>query len=297
MPVSPLLRSSGAFERLRLDHPLIFSDNGDTTLRRPQTVQGAIDLMERMLYQSAASIAPTAASKAIVYENTPVYIEELEVPNRPPMIAPVGRRDQIVVTREAEAAGGEGYLPWWLAAALAGERQEMQAIEESPEPPPPEEPGESEQPVKVEFLADETVTGEMHDDTTVLRNVEDDSGNLVLFDALHIWAGGAVQFDAYRYEDLLNLGANGDSETNTAVRRAEVIVRSRLFDLGEIKWQYDVESNLWRDLYWRWVSEETSRIVTVGNQKEPFGMDYQVGSKFGTRHGAVGSGDRVWLIP
>ncbi len=48
---------------------------------------------------------------------------------------------------------------------------------------------------RVASLLDVETTNEMHDDTTVLRNIkvlEDETG-LLLFDALRIWVGGAVQ--------------------------------------------------------------------------------------------------------
>jgi phosphate-selective porin OprO/OprP len=115
-----------------------------------------------------------------------------------------------------------------------------------------------------------------------LRDVEGDDGSLVLFDALHVWIGGAVQLDAYSYEDLFSARAGGASEEDTFIRRGEVIVRSTLFDWGEVKGQYDLDSDVWRDLYYRNVNEDESRTLTIGNQKEPMGLDYLMGNKFGT---------------
>jgi phosphate-selective porin len=51
---------------------------------------------------------------------------------------------------------------------------------------------------------------------------------------------------------------------------------------GEIKAQYDFDTRKFRDLYWRWLSKSRARSLTIGNQKEPIGLDYLVGSKFTT---------------
>ena len=68
-------------------------------------------------------------------------------------------------------------LPWWRTTTFNTEALELQEIKESPveQLEPPEE--NVEQVVKVEALADEKVTVEMHDDTTILRQVEADDGD------------------------------------------------------------------------------------------------------------------------
>jgi phosphate-selective porin OprO/OprP len=67
------------------------------------------------------------------------------------------------------------------------------------------------------------------------------------------------------------------------MRRLEGILRSQLYEWGEIKAQYDFDKGAFRDLYLRWVSERahTPTTVTIGNQKEPFGLDHLSGNKFG----------------
>ena len=53
---------------------------------------------------------------------------------------------------------------------------------------------EAEENVSVAALLDDQATNDMHDDTTLLRNVSvlEDQTGLVFFDALRIWLGGAV---------------------------------------------------------------------------------------------------------
>lgn len=46
-----------------------------------------------------------------------------------------------------------------------------------------------------------------------------------------------------------------------------------------MKVQYDCDSNIIRNVYWRWLSDSGSKSLTIGNQKEPMGQDYMVGSK------------------
>ena len=128
----------------------------------------------------------------------------------------------------------------------------------------------------------------MHDDTTLLRTVavlEDQTG-LVFFDALRIWLGGAVQYDYYNLDGIYNHSGGGDQREGSSMRRLEGIFRSQLFDWGEIKAQYDFDEGIFRDLYLRWVSKRTHTptTVTIGNQKEPFGLDYLSGNKFGIAH-------------
>ena len=265
-----------ALQKVLTDNVHVFEAQGKP---RPETVEAAIDSLELMFYEQAVSVSPDDATLERVLAATPDRVDLIE-PLRPILIARKKYRQKIVVTRDAEAAG---VTPWWRGARMDTEALELSEVEESPDPPEESEKKDKEaEPVKVEFLADEAVTVEMHDDTTVLREVAGDDGDLVLFDALHLWIGGAVQFDSYSYNDLFSSRSGGATEEDTFVRRGEVIVRSTLFDWGEVKAQYDLDSNIWRDLYYRDVNEDESRTLTIGNQQEPMGLDYLMGNKFGT---------------
>ena len=258
------------------DNVHVFEAQG---MPRPASVDAAINRLELMIYEQAVTVSPDDATRKRVLADAPAHLELIE-PLQPILIARKKYRQNIVLTRDAEAAG---VTPWWRDARVDTEALELSEVEESPEPPvESEKKDKAAEPVKVEFLADEAVTVEMHDDTTVLRDVEGDDGALVLFDALHVWIGGAVQIDAYSYDDLFSAGDGGASTDDTFIRRGEVIVRSTLFDWGEVKAQYDLDSDVWRDLYYRDVNEDKSRTLTIGNQKEPMGLDYLMGNKFGT---------------
>jgi phosphate-selective porin len=244
---------------------------------RQQTVDSAIILIEQMIYETMLSTAPDERSRETLLRRAPPGVELQAEPA--PLIAPNDERKDIVVTRDAEQDGGSH---WWEQAALAkpaaadeGQQTRAPVAEAQPE-------GKSKDAVKVAFLQDDSVTTDMHDDTTVLRNVADDAGDLVLFGGLHLWVGGALQFDGYRSDELLSLSNNGSQESDTYVRRGEGILRAQIWDLGEVKVQYDFEADIYRDLYYRWISADTSQNVTLGNQKEPVGLDWQMGTKFST---------------
>lgn len=137
---------------------------------------------------------------------------------------------------------------------------------------------------RVATLLDANTTSEMHDDTTILRNVrvlEDETG-LVIGDALRVWVGGALQYDYYNFDGIYNYSSGGDRREGGSVRRLEGIFRSSLYDWGEIKAQYDFDDGVMRDLYLRWVSKQpnTPVTVTLGNQSEPMGLDLTMGNKF-----------------
>jgi phosphate-selective porin len=251
---------------------------GPLAASRPKTPEEAVARLELMFYEQAIATAPDDVTLERALDNSPEHLELIETLH-PILIAPRKYRSDIVVTREAEAAG---VTPWWRDARVDTEALELSEVQESPDPPVKKDKGKAKEPVKVEFLADEAVTVEMHDDTTVLRDVAGDDGGLVLFDGLHVWIGGAVQIDSSSYKDLYSHLSDGESADDTDVRRGEVIVRSTLFDWGEVKAQYDLETNLWRDLYYRRVNEDESRTLTIGNQKESMGLDYLMGNKFGT---------------
>jgi phosphate-selective porin len=143
--------------------------------------------------------------------------------------------------------------------------------------------GEEGEEVRVAALLDDNTTNDMHDDSTILRNVQvlDDDG-LTLFGALRIWVGGALQYDYYNIDDIYRSQSNGESSEGAGFRRLEGIFRSQLLDWGELKLQYDFDDGIFRDVYFRWVSERpnTPVTITIGNQKEPIGLDNLSGNKF-----------------
>lgn len=265
-----------AAEKIVNDNPLIFRQQStEMPDQNATTVDGVIRLLEERFFEEAAELAPDEESRKKIEEASPLREIEVE-PLRPILIARRTHRSKIVVTRNAEQ---QGYTPWWKNTAKA-EEQVVAKIDPKVEESSPEK--DAEEVVKVEFLADEQVTAEMHDDTTVLRNVENDEGDLVLFDALHLWVGGSGQFDAAVRDGLFRYDKGGDRQGDFEIRRAEGILRVSLMDLGELKLQYDFDSTVFRDLYWRWVSGDESQNVTIGNQKETLGLDYLMGNKFGT---------------
>ena len=149
-----------------------------------------------------------------------------------------------------------------------------------------EEPGDKSKSISVQTLLDDSTTTDMHDDSTVLRDIGvgsvDESG-LLIFDTLRLWAGGAVQYDYYNLDGIYTNLSSKDSREGASFRRLEGVFRSRIADWGEAKAQYDFNEGIFRDLYLRWVSKlrETPTTVTLGNQKEPMGLDYLSGTKFG----------------
>jgi phosphate-selective porin len=137
---------------------------------------------------------------------------------------------------------------------------------------------------RVATLLDDDTTNVMHDDTTVLRTVSVlDDQSLLLFGALRLWAGGAIQYDYYNIDGIFNHVDDGTNEEGSGMRRLEATVRAQLFDWGELKAQYDLDKGIVGDLYLRWISgrEITPVTVTLGNQKEPIGFDGLTGNKFG----------------
>lgn len=242
----------------------------------PKTVEEAVNKLETLIFEVALENAPDDKARNDLLANRPEHLE-LE-PDRPDHSGEK-RAEPVFILRDPEATGD-----WWGDARVDTESLALdESLESSPEPlqgADEEAEDEQEQKVAVEALADEKVTVEMHDDATILREVETSRGDLVLFDALHLWIGGAVQYDMQTYSDLLNARRGGGSESNTLVRRGEVILRSTLFDLGEMKWQYDLDSNVWRDLYYRRVDSERARIFTIGNQTEPMSQENLLGNKF-----------------
>jgi phosphate-selective porin len=145
---------------------------------------------------------------------------------------------------------------------------------------------EESESISVQTLLDDGTTADMHDDSTVLRDIGvgtvDDRGVLI-FDTLRFWAGGAVQYDYYNIDGIYTNLSDKNSQEGASFRRLEGVFRSRIADWGEAKAQYDFNEGIFRDLYLRWVSAltDTPTTVTLGNQKEPMGLDYLSGTKFG----------------
>ncbi len=241
----------------------------------PRTVEEAIDRLQRLLLKAALETAPDEQTRERVLKGAPEHLQ-LE-PVRPS----TAKRKPVYVLRDPVAEGN-----WWGTASFDTEALALQDVPESPEEQiePAEENVEAEEeknePVAVEVLGDEKTTVAMHDDQTILRDVTSESGDLVLFDRLHVWVGGGVQYDGYGYEDLFNARDNGNSDSDTSIRRAEVIVRSTLNLGDEAKLQYDLEANIWRDLYLRRVDEKRGYTVTLGNQTEPMSQEALLGNKF-----------------
>ncbi len=176
---------------------------------------------------------------------------------------------------------GAGFL---LAPLLFGAAALTSAGEQSSEENPQSEDGGS----RVATLLDTDTTNEMHDDSTLLRTVsvlEDETG-VEFFNALRIWVGGAVQYDYHNFDRIFSNRDDGERREGGSMRRLEGILRSSLYDWGEIKAQYDFDAGIFRDLYLRWVSDRPSTplIITIGNQKEPIGMDQLQGNKQGIAH-------------
>lgn len=138
----------------------------------------------------------------------------------------------------------------------------------------------------VQALLDEDTTADMHDDSTILRDIgvaSVDERGFMIFDTLRFWVGGAMQYDYYNFDGIYTNQSSNSSREGTTFRRLEGIFRSQISDWGEAKVQYDFNEGIFRDLYLRWVSKltDTPTTITLGNQKEPMGLDYLSGTKFG----------------
>ncbi len=174
-----------------------------------------------------------------------------------------------------------------LALAVLLQTTAGSAQAQATESPPESDTSGKDAPARdnsVVSLLDEDTTRVLHDDTTVLRTISslDDEG-VMLFGALRLWLGGAVQYDYHKLDGVFNHAGNGSTEEGGNLRRLEATARAQLLDWGELKAQYDLDLGIVRDLYWRWVSQRTNTplTVTVGNQKEPIGLDGLTGNKFG----------------
>ncbi len=244
------------------EHPDLFR-KASIDIEGQLALDSAVTHLETMFIEVAAEAAPTPQSKQQLLETAPRRLD-LE-PAQSQLIAPEEKPGEL----EAEPSEPIQSTPTTASAET----------DTAPAATTEDQDAAKKEKVEVKILASEAVTTEMHDDTTVLRDVKDDTGELVL-GPLHLWLGGDMQFDSYYFDDVFNHSNEGDSETESDTRRAEVVLRASVFEVGEVKAQYDFESKIVRDLYWRWVSKSTASSVTVGNQKEPMGLDFLTGSKF-----------------
>jgi hypothetical protein len=276
-------QKQAALDELIRDHDYILRQH-DTWIdwQKPQTVASASVLLQKMVFKEAVVIAPTEQSREQVLRNAPRHLEldpnqpQVAKEYEPPLLAPVEppvEQAQPHSTAKPSASG----------ATEAGATAKSSApVDDKPKVSTDQKTVDIDKKVKVAVLADDQTTTDLHDDNTVLRNVTNDKGEVVFFGKLHLWAGGAIQLDAYAGDGLFTQAKGGSTESKSYIRRGEGILRASIFDNGEVKAQYDFDTKEFRDLYWRWVSDSDAHSVTIGNQKEPIGQDYMVGSKFTT---------------
>ncbi|MEP1471114.1 MAG: porin [Halieaceae bacterium] len=180
-------------------------------------------------------------------------------------------------------------LPFLYATPLSAQEQVQKVAPESDSAAEESEASDEDaapDSLGVQALLDEDTTADMHDDSTILRDIgvaSVDERGLLIFDTLRFWVGGAVQYDYYNLDDIYTNQSSNSSREGTNFRRLEGIFRSQISDWGEAKVQYDFNEGIFRDLYLRWVSKltDTPTTITLGNQKEPMGLDYLSGTKFG----------------
>lgn len=264
----PLIEKERRKTQLRADNSELFRSIGPE-LEGPLEVYLRTLKAERRFYQSAAEEAPDDESRQRLLNNAP---SDLGLPQdtQPLTEVRVVSERLAVPTAKTESSDPDHSL----------EPVDTSTLPNEIETPAPVTADSTETEVKVEVLADAQVTSEMHDDTTILRDVTEDASGLTLFDGLHVWAGGSIAIEHIHVEGLLNNQSGGDGDSSTESRRQEVTLRATVFDLGEVKFQYDIEGSIVRDAYFRWVATDGNQWVTVGNQKEPMGADFLEGSKF-----------------
>ena len=288
--LSPAQRQAALDELIRDHNEILSQHNTWLDWQKPQTVDSTALLLEKMIFEIAAEdIAPNEQTREQVQRNAPAHLEldpnEPEV-YEPPLLMPVEpHKGRAQVPVETQAGQGTN-----LTAEPSDVEMPQSAAQTAPAPAVKEEPGANadqktvsvSKDAQVAVLADNKTTVSMQDDNSVLRDVRNDKGQLVLFGKVRLWVGGALQLDAYTGEGLFTLDDGGNSDSDSYVRRAEGILRASILDNSEVKAQYDFDAQLFRNLYWRWLSDSASRSLTVGNQKEPMGLDYLEGSKFTT---------------
>jgi phosphate-selective porin len=276
-------QKQAALDELIRDHEYILRQH-DTWVdwQKPQTIDTASLLLQKVVFQEAVDIAPTEQSREQVLRNAPRHLEldpnqpQVAKEYEPPLLAPVEppvEQAQPHSTAEPSASG---------ATEAGATAKPSVPVSDKPEVDADQKTVDIDKKVQVAVLADDQATTDLHDDNTVLRNITNDKGELVFFGKLHLWAGGALQLDAYVGDGLFTLDDGGNTDSKSYIRRGEGILRASVFDNGEVKAQYDFDTKEFRDLYWRWVSDSESHSVTIGNQKEPMGQDWLVGSKFTT---------------
>lgn len=286
--LSPAQQQAALDELIRDHDEILRQHNTWLDWQKPQTVTSAALLLESMVFEIAAEdIAPNEQSREQVLRNAPAHLElDPQQPEvyEPPLLKPVEPQQG-----QAQAPIETQSVPDTNPERESSQSETDQAVA-APAPAVKDEPEEStdqetvsvSEGAQVAVLADNKATVSMQDDNSVLRDVRNDQGQLVLFGKVRLWLGGAVQLDAYAGEGLFTLGDDGSSDSDTYVRRAEGILRASIFENSEVKAQYDFDAQIFRNLYWRWLSDSASQSVTVGNQKEPMGLDYLEGSKFTT---------------
>jgi hypothetical protein len=214
--LSPAQKQAALDELIR-DHDYILRQH-DTWLdwQKPQTVDSASLLLEKMVFQEAVEIAPTEQSSEQVLRNAPQHLE-LD-PNQPqvkvyepPLLAPADPpRDpaQSKSTGNESESGATDVAATAKSSAPVGDKPGVDADQKTVD---------IDKKVQVAVLADDQATTDLHDDNTVLRDVTNDKGELVFFEKLHLWAGGAIQLDAYVGDGLFTLGGGGDTESKSYI--------------------------------------------------------------------------------
>ncbi|HDY82853.1 MAG TPA: hypothetical protein ENH48_07845 [Halieaceae bacterium] len=279
--LSPAQKQAALDELIRDYHYILRQHDTWLDWQKPQTVDSASLLLEKMVFQEVADVAPTEKSREQALRDAPQHLELELDPNQPqvktyvpPLLAPVAPPKKQAQSHSPVTQPEPGATD---TVAIA---KSSAPVTEKPTVDTGQKTLDIGKDIKVAAGTDNKATTDLHDDNTVLRDVTNDKGELVFFGKLHLWLGGAIQLDAYVGDDLYTLDEGGDTDTDSYIRRGEGILRASVFGDNEIKAQYDFDSNIFRDLYWRWLSDDKSQSVTIGNQKEPMGQDWLVGSKF-----------------
>ncbi len=283
--LSPAQQQAALDEMIRDREYILRQHNTWLDWQKPQTVDSAALLLEKMIFQQAAKIVPAPQGREQVLRNAPQHLgldpNQPQPPQyEPPLLEPVTEQES-GVTAPQQA----------ITTPVANSSSAAQKSESTTNPLPAASSESKDKKarqisvsenVKVAVLTDDKTTTDMHTDNTVLRDVTDQKGERVLFGRVRLWIGGALQLDAYEGEGLFTFDEGGESDSKSYIRRGEGIVRVSVTDNTETKGQYDFDTGEFRDLYWRWLFKSSSRSLTIGNQKEPIGQDYLVGNKFTT---------------
>ena len=276
-----------ALDELIRDHDAILRQHATwLDWQQPQTIDSASLLLEKMIFEEAAAIAPTGQSREQVLRNAPQHLEldpnepQAAKVYEPPLLAPLnpsGEQVQAQSTKQQTVEPSESVAP-----ETGDATQPSPAVTDKADARDQQKTVDIGKTAHVSVLADDQATADLHDDNTVLRDIKNDRGELVLFGKIHLWAGSAVQLDAYYGEGLFTYDEGGGSDSKSYIRRGEGILRASVFEHSEVKAQYDFDTDIFRSVYWRYVFDSSARSVTVGNQKEPMGLDWMLGNKFTT---------------